>query len=304
MLLIQSLAPTGEMAITTDIILMAQSRRKSSITEQNGLLILLLKTSNHGTVKRSKWLQALWSEGSPKRSARSQSELIVIDDLNVVWRRSARRTRSLALKLDRQGQLIAMTPVSTSSSELRRFVRSRDMWIRRQLAQHQQLETQKQAEKGQSLWFMGEQLKVESLPGRKNQISLKSGQIQCVSPMTLDRQVLDRRLTKWLRTQAESELPVRVQQLSQKTGLHGNGLQIKSYTARWGSCRHDGLIQLNWKLIKTPSDVIEYVIVHELSHLSHFNHSAAFWDQVRQFCPEYKTHRKWLKENGRLLISP
>ena len=254
-------------------------------------------------MKRSKWLQALWSERNSKHSSGSQSEVLLIDDLSVVWRKSSRRTRSLALKIDKRGQLVAMTPTRTTLSELRRFVGARNAWIRKQLAQHRQLEIQKQEDKGQRLWFMGEQLKVENQPGAKNRIHLESGLIQLVSRKTVSRHALDMRLTKWLRAQAESELPLRLEKLSQQTGLCGSGLQIKSYTARWGSCRHDGFIQLNWKLIKTPVEVIDYVIIHELCHLRHFNHSAAFWGQVRRFCPEYKDHRKWLKENGRLLIS-
>jgi len=248
-------------------------------------------------------LKALWSSRQRKRTLSSEPKLVSIAGLSILWRKSPRRTRSLALKVDKQGRILAMTPVATRLCEVERFIISRQAWIRRQIAQHQQLETQKQEAKGQSLWFMGEQLTVDKLIGAKNLIVPGPGLIRVNTRQSLDDNQLDRRLAKRLREQAGRVLPPRLDKLSQQTGLTGSGLQIKSYTARWGSCRHDGLIQLNWKLIKTPPEVIDYVIIHELCHLSHFNHSPAFWEQVIRHCPEYKTHRKWLKENGRLLIS-
>jgi predicted metal-dependent hydrolase len=209
----------------------------------------------------------------------------------------------MALKIDKQGQLLVMTPLTTRVSELKQFVVTRDVWIREHLAQYRQLQETKLETLGQSLWFMGEQLEVESLVGVKNGIDHTPGLITLNSRQPLERAALDRRLMKWLRAQAELALPACVEKSSQRTGLHGSGVQIKAYTARWGSCRHDGLIQLNWKLIQTPPEVIDYVVLHELSHLRHFNHSALFWRQVGQHCPDYKIHRKWLKDNGRLLIS-
>ena len=248
-------------------------------------------------------LKALWSKRPSRQTANSQSELVEVYDLSVLWRRSGRRTRSMALKVDKQGQLIAMTPLTTRVSELKQLVLKRDTWIREHLAQHRQLQATKLETMGQSLWFMGEQLSVENLVGAKERIEHVPGLIILKSRQALDRNALDLRLRKWLRAQAELVLLSSVDSLSQRTGLHGSGLKIKAYTARWGSCRYDGLIQLNWKLIQTPPEVIEYVVLHELCHLRHFNHSASFWRQVGQHCPDYKIRRKWLKDNGRLLIT-
>lgn len=248
-------------------------------------------------------LRALWSSRPGKSSPRPAFEILSINGLDVIWRKSPRRTRSLALKIDKQGQIVAMTPVATRDSELKRFVASREAWIRRHLAQHQQLEEQKRVAKGKNLWFMGQQLRVENRRGAKNLIEYEPGLITVISRQAMDCNALDRRLTNWLRAQADLALPGHLHKLSRQTGLRGSGLQIKSYSARWGSCRHNGLIQLNWKLIKTPPEVIDYVIIHELSHLRHFNHSTAFWGMVAQYCPEYRSRRNWLKENGRLLIS-
>ena len=196
-----------------------------------------------------------------------------------------------------------MTPMRTRKSEVQDFLRSREGWIRVQLADHRKLEKARRDQSGKKLWLMGTPLLVETASGPANRIERSGGSIQVTSRSPLDEEVLARRLNRWLRAQSELKLPARVQQLSQQTGLQGSGLQIKSYTARWGSCRHDGLIQLNWKLIKTPQEVIDYVIIHELSHLKHFDHSKAFWSLVAQHCPAHQKHRHWLKVQGRLLLS-
>ncbi|WDC85678.1 M48 family metallopeptidase [Caloramator sp. mosi_1] len=71
----------------------------------------------------------------------------------------------------------------------------------------------------------------------------------------------------------------------------------------WGSCSSKGNINLNWRLVMMPLDVIDYVIVHELCHLKHPNHSKGFWNLVREFMPDFEGKRRWLKENGARLFS-
>ena len=247
-------------------------------------------------------LKALWRERAAGRPTSQRDEILELGDLEVCWRRSARRKRTLSLKIDREGRVLAMTPMRTPKRELQGFLRSREAWIREQLAQHLQLETLRQEQKGKQLWIYGEPRPVETTLGRVNLIEQDAAALRVTSRSRLDHEVLERRLNRWLRGFAVEELSRRVDQLSAQTGLRGSGLQIRSYTARWGSCRHDGRIQLNWKLIKTPREVIDYVIVHELSHLRHFDHSREFWGLVAQNCPAYPEHRQWLKEHGRLLL--
>ena len=77
-----------------------------------------------------------------------------------------------------------------------------------------------------------------------------------------------------------------------------NSVKIKNYKSRWGSCSSKGDISFNWKIIFAPENIIEYLVVHELSHLIYFNHSKLFWNKVEEFQYNYKENRKWLKENG------
>lgn len=72
-------------------------------------------------------------------------------------------------------------------------------------------------------------------------------------------------------------------------------LKVSHARSRWGSCSSSGTISLNWQLIRLPVDIMDYVIIHELAHRVHMNHSPTFWKLVAQYCPYYKTHREQLK---------
>ena len=71
---------------------------------------------------------------------------------------------------------------------------------------------------------------------------------------------------------------------------------------RWGSCSSKGNLNFAWRLVMAPIDIIDYVVVHELSHIVHRNHSKRFWEQVETIFPDYKIKRKWLKEYGCTMV--
>ena len=85
-------------------------------------------------------------------------------------------------------------------------------------------------------------------------------------------------------------------------GVNYKGFSIKFYKSRLGACTHTGYLRFNWKIAMMPLDIINYIIIHELSHLKHFNHSKKFWNYVEKFCPSYKEKENWIKENKNLII--
>lgn len=88
----------------------------------------------------------------------------------------------------------------------------------------------------------------------------------------------------------------RVEYWAQQSGLHPKQVKFREQKTRWGSCTDKGIINLNWRLIVFPRDLIDYVIVHELAHLKHLDHSKRFWETVELMLPNYKIHAKKLKE--------
>ncbi len=85
------------------------------------------------------------------------------------------------------------------------------------------------------------------------------------------------------------------------TGGHYNTISVRDQKSRWGSCSSRGTLSFNYRLIFAPPVILDYVVVHELCHLTHMNHSKEFWDKVASVMPDYKIHRQWLKDHGQEL---
>jgi predicted metal-dependent hydrolase len=102
-----------------------------------------------------------------------------------------------------------------------------------------------------------------------------------------------------LRLLAETQLADRCRELADKHAVPISGVQIRDQRSRWGSCSPKGSISLNWRLIRMPGYVSDYVILHELMHRRQPNHSAKFWNEVGHVCPEWRDAERWLRKNGR-----
>lgn len=101
---------------------------------------------------------------------------------------------------------------------------------------------------------------------------------------------------------AKEYFPKRVAFFQPMTGGVCRRITIRDQKTRWGSCSAKGTLSFNWRLMLAPPRVLDYVVVHELCHLTHMNHSPAFWQAVEQVCPDYHALRKWLKEHGQELV--
>jgi hypothetical protein len=106
---------------------------------------------------------------------------------------------------------------------------------------------------------------------------------------------------RYLWALARRELPSRVFALAEVHGFQPRRVSVRNQRSRWGSCSRRGTISLNWRLIQTPDWVRDYVILHELAHLRHMNHSRAFWQQLADVCPNYLQAKAWIKQQRGLM---
>ena len=114
--------------------------------------------------------------------------------------------------------------------------------------------------------------------------------------------ILSQEQLRELAKQAAVILPERVHYFAKSMGVTVGRITIRSQKTRWGSCSAQGNLNFNCLLMLCPEEVRDYVVIHELCHRKHLNHSADFWSEVERYCPNYRIHRKWLKDNGAVLI--
>lgn len=233
------------------------------------------------------------------------SETLVFEGHEVAVRRSTRRKKSWSMRFDAD-QLIVMTPLGVPDADILHWLASKKQWIARQA---EKAVPQREYRVGEQFWFLGQQLELAPAEQpQKSTISLVkstngSGLLASPNKATQPEKICAG-IHSWYQREAADFLPQRFDALVAQTGFKPSGLEIKYYKSRWGSCTSKRVIQLNWRLMMVPETVIDYVIIHELCHLKHFNHSKAFWALVEKHCPDHRAQRRWLKDHASELTLP
>ena len=148
--------------------------------------------------------------------------------------------------------------------------------------------------------LLGQFYKIRFLFSKKEKIETKGDQIFifCQKENKIKKLFLE-----WLVIKAEKFLKKRTIILSKKHKIAFKKVYIKTYRSRWGCCSSDSEIFLNWKLILMHKSIVDYVIIHELTHTLVPNHSKLFWQNVHRFDKNFKENRKWLSQNGAKFIN-
>ncbi|HXT13809.1 MAG TPA: SprT family zinc-dependent metalloprotease [Candidatus Angelobacter sp.] len=209
------------------------------------------------------------------------------------------RARRYVLRLRPNGAARVTVPRGGSESEARRFAERNSAWLERQLLRSDgHSNGQEKWLPGKEFYFQGKPVKIETETNGEN-IVVRFGSEQ----IKISRSETDLRpaIEKHLWRMAAKEFPPKVFEHAAIHQLTVNQITVRNQRSRWGSCSRRGTISLNWRLIQTPEFVRDYIILHELMHLRQMNHSARYWREVKQVCPDYHLAEKWLKQHSALL---
>lgn len=200
------------------------------------------------------------------------------------------KARRYLLRVKADGTTRVTIPRGGSVTHARQFVDRSRPWLEQQIQKLQsQPRTPAAWSLGAEVWFRGERLPlVIASAGR---IRLGPELIRVKNESADLRSEVELHLLKL----ATQELPPRVLALAEEHGLVVQRVTVRNQSFRWGSCSRRGTISLNWRLIQTPVFVRDYIILHELAHLRHMNHSRRFWLEVERLCPDYRSAERWLK---------
>lgn len=208
--------------------------------------------------------------------------------------RKSRRAKYLQLKVSRDIGLEVIVPYRFGYYDLNSFLLSHREWIQKKLAVHQarveknnKLPENIHIKMNDELW----QVKTLSAMGKTRLIIRPENTLVLMGELT-DLKYAQTLLKNWLRKRAKSLLLPLLERLSIETSLKFNKVSIRDQRTRWGSCSAKGDIALNYKLILLDRPLARYILIHELCHTRHLNHSKQFWALVSQFDPDYRLHKR------------
>lgn len=217
----------------------------------------------------------------------------------ITIRRSARASQ-VRLRVAPDGTLRASLPVYAPTFLVKRLVKSSREELRRLLDQaHPQVEYTDGMRIGKShtLIVRRSTSKTAQVNRRGQHIIINLPEHVSLQDSAVVREVRDSIIAAF-RIEAKSYLPKRLSFLAQKNGFNYKKVRFSHASGRWGSCTSEGTISLNIALMKLPFEIIDYVIIHELTHTRHMNHSSEFWQVVEMGDSHYKTHRAALKHES------
>lgn len=220
--------------------------------------------------------------------------------------RSARR-RSVSIEIAR-AQVIVRAPFFVAQADLEKFVYEKSEWVLQKLTQQtQQLSVQPEYtfNDGSEIPFLGDELTLVIRKHAQADVVRYGDKLLVIlsSRSRLAATAQAKRLVcGWYQAEAQKMLLAKTNAAAAKLGVEHAGVTLKATRSKWGHCTVQGAIQYNWQILLAPESVVDYLVAHEVSHLLHHNHSAAFWAVVASICPDYKKRRAWLKANGMRLM--
>ena len=234
------------------------------------------------------------------------NEIIDIGNVDLeiqVERTNRKRTISLQVK---NNKLIIKTPRSVSKENLVDLIKRKQLWIRQRAIMNFEEQNLKNREfiDNDKFYFRGEEYRLSLILGRKEAVKIEGDLllVSYVDDKSIDRGTIKRSLEDWYLQESTKILKARTEELAQQMKVQPFGITVKNYNSKWGSCTANNIISYNWRIIMAPDHIIDYLIVHELSHIFEPNHSKNFWQHVGNYCEDFQTKRKWLRENGHKLV--
>lgn len=210
-----------------------------------------------------------------------------------------RARRSIGLRVSADGVEIVADP-RVPLSELRGVLEEKRDWIARQLQRY----AERALPPGLPQHFtLGDQPhQLFYLPGNRPTGRLTAGRLELAGVPPDAHDTATELASRLIQRTARQLFPARLAALAAHCPRPPSGWRLSSARGRWGSCSSAGSINLNWRLALAPLPVLDYVIAHELAHLTHMNHSPAFWAETARLYPDWRAQRDWLKAHGHRLF--
>jgi len=220
--------------------------------------------------------------------------------------RSARRRRTIEITVPRPGEVLVAAPTFSSPERLRALVLRRADWIVRHGGAGRP-ERIRRFEDGETLPYLGHDLPLRFTAMLDRRITVREhhGALEIAAPSSLDgapgaarRDAIVAALERWYGERAAEVLAARVAALAPLLDVEPSGVLVRDQRRRWGSCSRSGVLRFNWRIVMAAPALIDYLVIHELTHLRVRSHGRDYWAQVARVLPDYRERRERLRTAG------
>lgn len=217
------------------------------------------------------------------------------------------KARYIHLRIGDENSLSVTLPQNARLRDAETAVRRHARWILSQL-RRRELENRTPPffmEEGRELPLLNEKRRLTLLSTERSRAFQEENpdSLRLHLP-AFDQSAVPSLIREWYTHKARIYLKIRILHWSRRMTVHPGSFRVKNQKTLWGSCSRKGNLNFNWRMLLLPEETADYLIIHELAHLRHMNHSPRFWSEVARFCPDYRRHRRILRERNHWLRFP
>ena len=219
-------------------------------------------------------------------------------DIKYSLTRSQRKTASIYI--ERDGRVSVLVPETLTGKQVEELIERKRKWIYSNLAEWHDLNAAKVRREfvnGESFLYLGRSYRLKLARDQESPLLLKDGYF-CLHVNNGSRRTATAAFRDFYREKGRQRIPERVAYYGDRMGVWPKAVKIIDLKNRWASCSPGGNVNFHWKCMMAPPTVLDYIIVHELAHLIHANHTVAFWNEVDKVMPDYGERKEWLRVNG------
>ena len=220
-----------------------------------------------------------------------------INGLDIEIKRS-NRTKTLSINIERDGSVNVIVPDNLEESKIIDIIKSKEYEIHKQITKNRELNKERIDRRfvpGQSFLYLGKSYNLQIVNNQAEPLILFNGKF-LLSSNSIEK--AEEVFVNFYKKQGKAILDNRINYFKEFIKEKPNKIRIVDLKNRWASCTPLGNLNFHWKCFMASPSVLDYLIVHELVHLKHLNHSRQFWDDLSIIIPDFKTHEEWLRKNG------
>ncbi len=215
--------------------------------------------------------------------------------------RSRRRTADIVI--ERDGRVLVRIPEKIPAEKIEDIIESKRYWIYKNLAEWRDLNATRvlrEYKNGEGFLYLGRSYRLLLVADQDEPLLLKGGRF------SLRRDIVDRGEVPAARAAFQDyyvanglkRIAARVSYFAPKVGVAPGKIDVRELNNRWATCSPKGNLAFHWKCMLAPPTIIDYIVVHELCHFHHLDHTDAFWNEVDKVIPDYRERKDWLRKNG------